>query len=447
LYAYWVKNLRQANEANFEAGLPQSEREIEQVREQLERLLANPLFYQSRRYPALLRYAVEQTLLGNGDQIKERNIGIEVFGRDPNYDTNADPIVRSTASEVRKRLAQYYIDPAHSGELQIDLPSGSYVAVFHWTAHEPASDNGKEEKAVGGASADSGQSLQEWPTRQAAQVAKASRRPWRLVAWFVLCAMLTGGVGFCSGFWLLSRRTVSAQSRLGAKIIDQFWSIIINAPGIVTFCVGDSNRTLNQDSDQIVVSENAAQRPGNRPEAGERLARADLITLTHLAAALQISSKPYRISETSQATFSQLREGPIVLLGTFENPWIQRFTQDLRYLIQAQSNTASIVDRRNSAQARWTRPLNVPNQKLYTDYSIIARFHDSATGLPIVLFTGIDPVGTEAAGSLLSNPSDLAKLLQSAPGNWPSMNMEAVIETEIVDGFPGQPKIVAVEYW
>src|SRR5579863_8663247 len=80
------------------------------VRGQLQRLLAHPLFANSKRYPALLAYAVEQTLLGNAGELKERSIGIEVFGRAPTYDANADPIVRITAGEVRKRLMQYYYD-------------------------------------------------------------------------------------------------------------------------------------------------------------------------------------------------------------------------------------------------------------------------------------------------------------------------------------------------
>src|SRR5215472_12720329 len=100
------------------------------VREQLERLLAHPLFANSKRYPALLAYTVEQTLLGNAAELKERSIAVEVFGRAPTYDANADPVVRITAGEVRKRLTQYYYDFEHRGELVIELPIGSYVPSF-----------------------------------------------------------------------------------------------------------------------------------------------------------------------------------------------------------------------------------------------------------------------------------------------------------------------------
>ena len=84
------------------------------VREQLKRLLAHPLFTNSKRYPVLLAYTVEQVLLGNAGELKERTIGVEAFGRDPSYDVSLDPVVRMTAAEVRKRLTQYYYSPDHS---------------------------------------------------------------------------------------------------------------------------------------------------------------------------------------------------------------------------------------------------------------------------------------------------------------------------------------------
>jgi hypothetical protein len=55
-----------------------------------------------------------------------------VFGRVWAHDTTADPIVRVTAAEIRKRIAQYYQDPGHTEELKISLPPGSYVPHFSW---------------------------------------------------------------------------------------------------------------------------------------------------------------------------------------------------------------------------------------------------------------------------------------------------------------------------
>ena len=76
------------------------------LREELDRVIASHHFQTSKRCQAFLRYAFEETLSGR-QELKERSIGIEVFGRNPSYDTNLDPVVRMTAGEVRKRLALY----------------------------------------------------------------------------------------------------------------------------------------------------------------------------------------------------------------------------------------------------------------------------------------------------------------------------------------------------
>ena len=80
----------------------------EAILAQLDRILSTPLFQHSKRYPLFLRHVVEQTLCGASHELKERTLGIAVFKRSPEYDTSADPVVRNTASEVRKRLEEYY---------------------------------------------------------------------------------------------------------------------------------------------------------------------------------------------------------------------------------------------------------------------------------------------------------------------------------------------------
>ena len=104
------------------------------VRAQLERILASTPFRNSKRYPALLRYVVEQELNGAAAGLKERTIGMDVFGRDPSYDPGADPVVRISAGEVRKRLAQYYQEVADESQLRIELPLGSYHPEFVFPA-------------------------------------------------------------------------------------------------------------------------------------------------------------------------------------------------------------------------------------------------------------------------------------------------------------------------
>jgi hypothetical protein len=439
-----MRKMLQAAKPGSALWFPHSESEFAQVREQLERLLIHPLFHHSKRYPALLRYAVEQTLLGNGDQLKERNIGIEVFGRDPSYDTNADPVVRFTASEIRKRLALYYVDPVHSGELQVDLPTGSYAAVFSGFARQTAPLASENRPPIDAAPASPTPAINELPAPQ--QVAAPGRRR-RILAWVVLCAALVGAAVLCAGFWLYTPPAASWLARLHTNPMDQFWSPITTAPGTATFCIGEPNGPAGEDSSQIAVPGSASQPLHNELRLSGHLAIADVVTLTHLATALDARGKPFRISTASQASFSQLREGPVILVGAFDNPWTQRLTQNLRFNFISQDGVASIVDRRTPAQTHWSTSWEIPYQKLSRDYGVIARFRDSTTGQPVVLVAGISAEGTEAAGEFLSNPSYFAELLQRAPRNWPALNMEVVIETQVIDGHPGPPRILAVEFW
>jgi hypothetical protein len=153
------------------------------VRGQLERLLTHPLFANSKRYPALLAYVVEQTLLGHSGELKERSIAVEAFGRDPAYDANSDPVVRITAGEVRKRLSQYYYDPAHAGELIVELPVGSYVPAFRLPE---APEQAQESEGVA--------AEQETP-------AQAAERPaiWRLWVAGAAAGLLAGAIGLGLG--------------------------------------------------------------------------------------------------------------------------------------------------------------------------------------------------------------------------------------------------------
>src|SRR5262249_9709692 len=109
------------------------------IRDQLERILVSPLFRNSKRYTGLLRFVVEHRLSGDIECLKERLLGVQVFGRDPDYNTTQDPVVRTSAVEIRKRLAEYYDRPSHESEIRIELPAGCYVPEFR-LAEPPSVD-------------------------------------------------------------------------------------------------------------------------------------------------------------------------------------------------------------------------------------------------------------------------------------------------------------------
>jgi adenylate cyclase len=100
------------------------------VRRELERILASAGFANADRMSGFLKYVVEQALAGASDQVKEYVIGVEVFQRDQHYDPRLDSIVRVEAKRLRTKLDEYYAGPGSDDEVIIRIPRGSYVPLF-----------------------------------------------------------------------------------------------------------------------------------------------------------------------------------------------------------------------------------------------------------------------------------------------------------------------------
>jgi len=377
------------------------------VREQLGRLLAHPLFANSKRYPALLAYTVEQSLLGNASELKERSIAVEVFGRAPTYDANADPVVRITAGEVRKRLTQYYYDPSHREELIIELPTGSYVPLFRPPERMPQVPEPPVE-------------LAEVVSEGAAPIVAATPEAPSKMRWWLAVSLLIVVAGAATTGWFAGRRYHDEPPP--PSNIDRFWEPVTASLNPTTFCLGEPARNIDLNAvnsyDAPVVVNSQPEQLYVRLHLAGHLALADVITLTRTVAALASLRKSFRVVPASEASFAQLREGPVVLIGAFDNIWTLRVTQKLRFGFESKEGEALLVDRKSQTQTTWATAWDLPYKKLSRDYAIVARIHDDTTGQPMIIAAGISEEGTEAAGEILYNPVYLDTLLAKAPPNW-----------------------------
>jgi hypothetical protein len=109
------------------ARLAASNEEVAALQAHVREIREGHAFRGSDRCGRFLTYIIDQAIAGRMHALKERVIGVEVFGRSPDYDTSEDAIVRVTASDVRKRLLQHYGRNGVMSEFRIWLPVGSYV--------------------------------------------------------------------------------------------------------------------------------------------------------------------------------------------------------------------------------------------------------------------------------------------------------------------------------
>jgi hypothetical protein len=402
-----------------------TEQERLAVEAQLERLLANPYFSHSRRFPSFLRYVVQKTLAGNSEHLKERTLGIEIFGKHVDYDTANDPIVRVTAAEIRKRIAQYYQDPGHAGELRISLPPGSYVPHFEFAQpetppSEPVIHAELRRTDTLGAHAE--------PVRGARKLSP------RLILGGAVAILLifVAASGFIA--WRQARQSAFAE----------FWEPIINSGDPVLFCVADqtnnaiSLRDANDPSKQVTLKDDLTA-----------VVIDDLSTITKISDVLQSAGKRYTLLGENKTTLMDLRNGPSVIIGAFDNAWTLRLLQPLRFHFSnnPEMTIFSIVDSTAPGKPRWvvdrTQQIATNN---YRDYAIVARFTDVTTGKPTLVAAGIGRGGTITAGEFLTSP-ELLQAVRSQRKSASMKNVEVVLSTQIIDGEPGTPTIEAVYFW
>ena len=408
-----------------------SEEEKTAIHLQMERLLANPYFSHSRRFPSFLRFVVKHTMSKQTDLLKERTLGIEIFGKSADYDTASDPIVRVTATEIRKRIAQYYQDPGHENELRISLPIGSYIPQFHWPDSRNHEDKTQPLLPI---------PLDLLPVVIAPLILPEPAVPphdrrWRTA--FLLCGVALAIVCIALAFfWNSKTRTA----------YDYFWGPILSSSDPVLFCVADQNqysaialRDAADPSHQIVLPDNLTA-----------LVLDDLSPIVRMAGVLQAHAKKYSLKGEGATTLTDLQSGPTVFIGAFDNAWTLRLTKPLRYHFANNSDMTQfhIVDSDAAAQTSWT--VNRTQQMAtnnYRDYAIVARFTDSNTGRIAIVAAGIGRGGTIAASEFLTSPGDLALLEHAAQAAGSKKNLEIVLSTQIIDGEPGTPRMEASYFW
>ena len=390
----------------------------EEFRLQLERVLNSQIFRSSQRCLVLLRHIGERAASGDTTSLKERTLGIDVFGREPDYDTSQQPIVRATAAEIRKKLAQYYQQSEHAGEPRIDLPPGTYIPAFRALGEVP--------------------------------VPEVSRRP----LWLAACAGVLAGVVVCVTAYLL----LPAVNR---SALDQFWQPALQTPESVLFGLGGSTIYTFSGPVSERIDEEAMKLPPDSPALlketipfrevipmGDRFyAVGDVNSLVHITGVFQKHRKAYAVEGEQAVTFGQLREHASVLIGAFNNKWAMRVGEKLRFQFAMDKVGMVIRDRDHPDMTAWRVTEPWPQPKIATDYAIVSRVVDVTTDRTVVTAGGFTEHGTAAAGEFISNPEYFAGASSKFPSGWTKKNLQVVLSIPVVQGAPGRPRVVATYVW
>ena len=385
--------------------------------QELEAIVSSYHFRGSKRYPALLRYVVDAALDNRTGDLKERTLGVEVFGRDPGYDTNADPVVRLSAGEIRKRIAQYYHENGTPSRVQIELPLGSYAPEFLLRGPDAV-----------GPDAD--------PKRLASsERATRSRRALIRAILFGLAAVLLIGGGIVGYLYY-------EASESGATAILNLWNPLFNSPRPVLIVLGTTHPSKMQPLSEETTFSDHVTNPYHHVSVPTALA------LAHLSGVLEQHKKAYEVKESPETSLTDIRLRPIVLVGAINNDWTMRLIAPFRFHFTfAADGVDSIDDAANPRPTGWVLDSSKPYLSITTDYAIVARFRDPTTEGPVMVIAGLGPYGTEAASEFVQSPQHLAELAAKLPRGWENRNLEVVLKTDVIGGKAGPPVLVSAFSW
>jgi hypothetical protein len=406
-----------------ESWTPSSDEDKAAVVRQLERLLRNPHFHKSKRFPVFLKFVVTEALAGRADSLKERTLGVEVFGKDPNYDTTDDPIVRVTAGEIRKRIAQYYQEPGHEHEIKVLLPPGSYAPQFCFPEEAKLAVHPPTQLLA---------TLNLSPLAPGAPPVRKRAIFWReLIAAFIVVGVAIGAI--------------FAWKTFHPSAMEQFWAPFVKSADPVLFCIADQ-------SQYSTINLRDAADPLHQTTLNDHMITViieDISPLVNIAGLLQTYGRTYRVQGETATTLTDLRRSPSVFIGAFDNSWTLRLTAPLRFHFANNPEMTRfwIEDRNNPGRQDRLLERSRQDTGTYKDYAIVARLLDPNTDRFVVVAAGVARGGTVAAGEFLVDPRRLDELARQAPKDWSHKNVEVVLETQVIDGRSGPPRIDEVYTW
>ena len=420
-----------------------------EVQKALTAILQSTPFHSSKQSQQLLQFIVDQTLAGHFEMLKERIIGANVFGRRPDYDTNDDPVVRSRAAEVRKRLAVYY-QIADQQVVRISIPSGSFRAAFERLDKKPS---------LPASITQPGPEIEQPPAKAAPlQIVPTDAEPglpqpskglgmWR---WLILAAAAILLLGLAS-----QRFFVSPEERA----FNRFWSPVLDKSNPVLIYIGsnavyelsgsyvDAYRKLHPPSkaEEMGLESYIPLPPGGKidtddlyPAKDTFVTIGDVAAITRIVTLLVHRDKQFDVRYGTDLVFSDLRQSPTVLIGAHNNLWTIAMTDNLRFVF----NSHMSIQDRSDPQKHWSA-----NSDFTEDYAIVSRILNSKTGTTIVTAAGIGHAGTRAAAEFLTNPAAIAALVKTLPKDWEKKNTQIVLHTSVTNQIPSPADVVDTYCW
>jgi hypothetical protein len=453
------------------AKLIETKGDIASLQHHLKEVIEGDAFKGSHRSGQFLQYIIDQAIAGHFDSMKERVIGMELFGRSASYDTGDDAIVRVTASDVRKRLLQHYGRYGDTSEYRINLPSGSYIPEVTRVPHGEFGlfDGTLAHGETGQARHDSpgphlepvhtpaGLSIESsaLPQVEAIRPTRLARYRWLFFGTLIVAINLT----LWGMFW---NRPSPIETPHTSSLP---WSALFGSSHAIELITSDPNIAEIQGitGSQVSVSDYANRNyipvPNKlTPEQdyfcrnvlrGVNSAGVDVAIVAKVAALAQTNSKSIEVRAARSIQLTDLKsDNNFIFLGSpRSDPWLSLFNDQLDFQFEFDKNTQSEFIRnlhpRPSEQTQYVP--TAPGWATGDSYSIIGFVRNPDQSGQVLLLAGANAEGTEAAGKFITDLPRLSIELRKCgfTPSGPLRHFEMLLHLNTMAGTPNNIDLVA----
>ncbi len=402
----------------------------------LKEVIEGDVFKGSHRSVQFLQFIVDQAIAGRFDSLKERVIGMELFGRSASYDTGDDAIVRVTASDVRRRLLEHYGRYGSTSEFRITLPSGSYIpeitrnpngaeavvdgAARHGTTLNPDSSAVIDPQLV---------PLQKEAIVDAHGISQVdatppsgfSNRKWILGAILVVIVNLA--------LWSFTSTRTARTEVAPASVLP--WSALFGSSHATELITSDPNIAEIQGitGSQISISDYANHNyipvPNKLTSEQDYFCRhvlrggdssgVDAPIAAAVAAVAQTYSKSIHVRGARSIQMADLEsDNNLIFLGSpRSDPWLSFFSDQLDFRFVFDKNAGSEFIR-NFRPRQNEQPAYTPTALGWAtgdSFAIIALVQNPDHSGQVLLLAGANAEGTEAAGKLVTDSTRFSSIL------------------------------------
>jgi hypothetical protein len=392
----------------------------------VQRILASRNFSKSGRLSAFLIYICRCALENRDDEITEQQIGIHVFNRPADYNPGDDNIVRTTARQLRQRLALYYQEEGGADDIRIEVPKGGYHPSFVHLTEETSLH--REPPVVDSGSAHARPSVQIPPPLPIeAALSNAPSRRWSSLA--VVLAAVCGACLVLLGQRLLHR--FAARPAATAPL----WSTVFITGQPTVFVSGDAGlnmynnlaRTqvkLGDYASGAYLSTPAAQAPDGYTWASLASRRyVSFVDLTFADQMRQIEAAhgaQYSIKFARDVHPEDFRNANVILVGApTYNPWDEMFDNRLNFHLHYDGtrNIVSVLNAKpeSGEPSEYLPAAEDSSHRGYTHgFGYIAVTTNLEGNGRVMLVEGSTVAGVDASLSFLMNDAKMAPILKKA---------------------------------